>query len=96
MPSFSSNRNPHSVIIEATIYHGERALCQPVTTTAKLLDNTIAWKESLDFRIAKKNIPRSAKILFLVSEASQKKESAAMKKAPKFLYWGLTMVFDHQ
>jgi hypothetical protein len=91
-----SNRASSLVIIEATLFHGEKALCAPVTTTSKLMENTLHWKECINFKIAKKNVPRSAKILFIVTEASQRKESVGAKKAPKFLYWGLTMVFDHQ
>lgn len=96
LPSFSTNRTSYSVIIEATLYHGGKALCPPVISTSKILNNTVVWKENIDFNIEKKNIPHSAKIMFLVSEALLKKESVGMKKAPKFLYWGLTMVFDHQ
>lgn len=95
LPTFS-NRASTLVIIEATLYHGEKALCSPITTTTKLLDHALHWKESINFKIAKKNIPRSAKILFIVTEAAQRKESVGAKKAPKFLFWGLTMVFDHQ
>ncbi len=84
------------MIIEATLYHGEKALCPPVTTSTKPMDTNINWKENINFKIAKKNIPRAAKILFIVSEALQRKDSVGVKKAPKFLYWGLTMVFDHQ
>lgn len=91
-----SNRSSSLVIIEATLYHGEKALCPPVSSTTKLLDHTLHWKETINFKIAKKNVPRSAKILFIVTEASQRKESVGAKKAPKFLFWGLTMVFDHQ
>lgn len=88
-------RTPYSVIIEATLYHGDKPLCPSVTTTAKTLDRSISWKETMNFKIAKKNIPRAAKILFVVSEVLQKRESVTVKK-PKFQFWGLTMVFDHQ
>ena len=91
-----SNRSSYLAIIEATLYHGGKPLCSSITTTTKVLDNTIVWRESIGFSIKKKDIPRSAKILFVVTEAAQKKDSIEVKKTPKFLFWGLTMVFDHQ
>ena len=95
LPVFS-NRASHSVIIEATLYHGEKALCPSITTTAKILDQTLHWKEILNFSIAKKNVPRSAKVLLIVTEAVLRKDSIGVKKSPKFLFWGLTTIFDHQ
>ncbi len=92
-----SNNTPYSAIVEATLYHGDKPLCPPVTTAARGLDGTIHWRETINFKIAKKNIPRAAKILFIISEPSlQRRESVGVKKAPKYLYWGLTTVFDYQ
>ncbi len=91
-----SGKTTCSVILEATLYHGDKPLCSPVTTTIKLLDSCLQWRETINFKIAKKNIPRAAKILFLVSEALQRRESVGVKKTPKFLFWGLSMIFDHQ
>ena len=85
-----------SVILEATLYHGDKPLCPPVSTSLKVLESSLHWRETINFKVSKKNLPRAAKILFLVSEALQRRESVGVKKTPKFLYWGLTMVFDHQ
>lgn len=94
LPVFS--KTSFSAIIEATLYHGDKPLCAPVSSTTKVLASSVQWKETLNFKVCKKNIPRAAKILFVVSEGLQRKESVGVKKTPKFLFWGLSMVFDHQ
>jgi len=91
-----SGKTSCSVILEATLYHGDKPLCSPVSTTIKLLESSLRWRETINFKVSKKNLPRAVKILFLVSEALQRRESVGVKKAPKFLYWGLAMIFDHQ
>ena len=94
-----STKNPLSVIVDATLYHGEKPLCSPVTTSAQLLNLTVMWSETLNFRMEKRDIPKSAKILFRISEPMQRRESSSTKnqlKATKFLYWGLTTLFDHK
>lgn len=93
---FVSSRNPLQAVVEATLYHGEKPLCPSVTTTAQVLNLTVQWSEPLNFKIAKKNIPKSAKILFQIFEPDQKRESVSVKKGSKFLYWGLSTLFDHQ
>ena len=69
-----------SVILEVTLYHGDKPLCSPVSTSLKALECSL--------QVSKKNLPRAAKILFLVSEALQRRKSVGVKKTPKFLYWG--------
>ena len=93
-----SCKNSPSVIVEATLYHGEKPLCTPVTTSAQLLNLSVNWSETLNFKMAKMDVPKSAKILFRISEPLQNRESSSSKnlKGTKFLYWGLTALFDHQ
>lgn len=95
-----SSKNPLTVIVDATLYHGEKPLCSPVTTSGQLLNLSVNWSETLNFRIAKRDIPKSAKILFRISEPMQRRESSSATKnqlkGTKFLYWGLTTLFDHQ
>ena len=94
-----SSKNPINVIVDATLYHGEKPLCDPVTTSGQLLNLSVTWSETLNFKMAKRDIPKSAKILFRISEPMQRRESSSTKsqlKATKFLYWGLTTLFDHQ
>lgn len=93
-----SSKNQPTVIVDATLYHGEKPLCSSVTTSGQLLNLTVMWSETLNFRIAKRDIPKSTKILFRVSEPLQRRDSSAAKnlKGTKFLYWGLTALFDHQ
>lgn len=93
-----SSKNPLNVIVDATLYHGEKPLCAPVTTSAQLLNLSVNWSETLNFKMAKMDIPKSAKILFRIREPLQNKESSSSKnlKGTKFLYWGLTALFDHQ
>ena len=94
-----SSKNQFNVIVDATLYHGEKPLCSPVTTSAQMLNLSVSWSETLNFRVAKMDIPKSAKILFRISEPMQRKDSSSTKnqlKGTKFLYWGLTSLFDHQ
>jgi len=84
-------------VVEATLYHGVKQLCETVTTTAKTIDLSVKWSETLVFKIAKKNIPKSAKVLIQISEPFvNRRESAATKRGSKFIYWGLCTVFDHE
>ncbi len=83
-------------VVEATLYHGEKQLCPTITTTAKVIDLSVKWGEILVFNIAKKNIPKSAKILIQISEPYLRRESTANKRSSKFIYWGLSTVFDHE
>ena len=83
-------------VVEATLYHGEKQLCPTVTTTAKVINLSVKWGETLVFKIAKKNIPKSAKILIQISEPYQRRESAPNRRSSKFIYWGLCTVFDHE
>ena len=85
-----------SVVIEATLYHGDKPLSAPVTTSTKVSSPCIQWREKINFKVSKKNIPRAAKIMLLVTEGLQKKEMMGVKKTSKMLFWGLSMVFDHQ
>ncbi len=83
-------------VVEATLYHGEKQLCPTVTTTAKVVDLSVKWGETLVFKIAKKNIPKSAKILIQISEPYLRRESTSNRRSSKFIYWGLCTVFDHE
>lgn len=93
-----SGKNPLNVIVDATLYHGEKPLCTPVSTSAQSLNLSVSWSETLNFKMAKMDVPKSAKILFRISEPLQNRESTSSKnlKGTKFLYWGLTALFDHQ
>lgn len=84
------------VVVEATLYHGEKQLCDTVTTTAKTVDLSVKWGQMLTFKIAKKNIPKSAKILIQISEPFMRRESTSSRRGSKFIYWGLCTVFDHE
>ena len=89
------SRSAH-VFIEAKLYHGEKQLCPTVSTTSKVIDLSVKWKEKLTFKIEKKNIPKAAKILILISEPYTRRESVAVRRGSKFIYWGLSTVYDHE
>lgn len=57
----SLGRSSH-VVVEATLYHGDRPLCPTVTTVTHTLGQTVRWKSTLNFKIKKKNIPKVYKI----------------------------------
>lgn len=50
------------MVVEATLYHGDKPLCPTVTTGAHALGQTVRWKSTLNFKIKKKNIPKVYKI----------------------------------
>lgn len=91
---------PYSVFVSATLYHGWRKLCGPVNTEANSLKSTVQWNEEIDFEFQKKNIPKAAKILFVVSEGTvtkkQSHQTIKEKSKPRFLYWGLMSVYNHR
>ena len=39
---------------------------------------------------------QAAKIMFVIHEPVQRRESFTSRKPQRFLYWGLTSIFDHQ
>ena len=53
----SLSQRPQAVV-EATLYHGDNPLGPSVVTAAHPLEQSIRWKETLNFKIAKKNIPK--------------------------------------
>lgn len=83
-------------VVEATLYHGEKQLCPTVSTTAKPIDLSVKWGETLTFKIAKKNIPKSAKILIQISDPPLVRQSTSGRRGSKFIYWGLCTIFDHE
>lgn len=54
----SMQGKPSQVVVEATLYHGDKPLCPTITTAARTLEHSVRWKETLNFRIKKKNIPK--------------------------------------
>lgn len=82
--------------VEASLYHGDKLLCPPVITSAKSMDLSVKWKEKLTFKIEKRNIPKSAKILVQICEPPTRRESVATRRGSKFIYWGLLTVYDHE
>ena len=47
-----------SLSIQVTLYHGGKKLSETVQTTAVYGDTSIRWKETLNFRRAKRDIPK--------------------------------------
>ena len=57
----------------------------------------ILFSSSFPLPLLSLSLPQqSAKVMFVIREPLIRRESGSAKKMPKFLYWGLTTVFDHQ
>lgn len=60
--------------VRAGIYHGETAMCAVSTTRDCLLTECIvSWNDTLTFDIALADIPRNARLCFLVESVSDKR-----------------------
>lgn len=64
------------VYVRAAIYHGSEPLCPTVCTSRGAIPENAEWNENLDFDIAIKDIPRAAKLCFVILGATD----TAMKK----------------
>ena len=62
--------------IRASIYHGSESLCQDVVTSRGALPDNAEWNEILEFAIGFKDLPRAAKLCFVILGATD----AAMSK----------------
>jgi hypothetical protein len=88
------------LVVEVSLYHGATQLCQTQQTSPQPLNGLIRIKETMNFKIAKKDVPKSARLMFVVRESSQRKECTVGTRKTQargsFLYWGLVSLIDHQ
>lgn len=64
------------VYVRAGLYHGSESLCQTVTTSQGAPAENAEWNEILEFNIPVQDLPRSAKLCFIILGATD----AVMKK----------------
>ncbi|XP_041977720.1 phosphatidylinositol 4,5-bisphosphate 3-kinase catalytic subunit delta isoform [Aricia agestis] len=89
------------VVCQAGIYHGGKSLCEPqktkVTTVSK--EGEAQWDEELTFPIKVCNVPRMARLCFVIyeiSKAKNKRRGKDSKDAINRLAWANTMIFDYK
>jgi phosphatidylinositol-4,5-bisphosphate 3-kinase len=83
------------VYVKAGIYHGRESLCSVVTTSKGAASENTEWNEILEFDISIRDIPRGAKLCFVVSAAPERGKSKR-KKAVVPLAWVNMMVYDYE
>ena len=60
------------VYVKAGIYHGRESLCSAVTTSKGAASENTEWNENLEFDISIRDIPRGAKLCFVVLAAPER------------------------
>ena len=58
--------------MKAGIYHGRESLCTVVTTSKGASSESTEWNEILEFDISIRDIPRGAKLCFIVFAAHER------------------------
>ncbi|XP_014289821.1 phosphatidylinositol 4,5-bisphosphate 3-kinase catalytic subunit delta isoform [Halyomorpha halys] len=92
------------VAIQAGLFHGGKALCEPQKTLEKQVtkEGGVCWEEDLQFDIKVCNIPRMARLCFVVYEISKSARGLRSRKirdSKQELYinpmgWVNTTVYD--
>jgi phosphatidylinositol-4,5-bisphosphate 3-kinase len=82
------------VYVKAGIYHGRESLCRVVTTSKGASSENTEWNEILEFDISIRDVPRGAKLCFIVYAAPERGKSKR-KKAVVPLAWVNMMVYDY-
>ena len=65
------------VYVRAAIYHGSEPLCPSVCTARGAVPENAEWNEYVEFDVAIKDIPRAAKLCFVILGAT---DTAMAKK----------------
>ena len=60
------------VYVKAGIYHGRESLCPVVTTSKGASSEGAEWNEILEFDIPIRDVPRGAKLCFIVFAAPER------------------------
>lgn len=58
--------------VKAGIYHGRESLCSVVTTSKAAASEGTEWNEILEFDISIRDLPRGAKLCFIVFAAPER------------------------
>ncbi|KAK9501564.1 hypothetical protein O3M35_012267 [Rhynocoris fuscipes] len=96
--------HPVEVCVQAGLYHGGKSLCEPQKTSERLVskEGECIWDEDLQFDIQVSNIPRMARLCFVVYEICKSAKglrSKKLKDSKQELYinpmgWVNTTVYD--
>ncbi|XP_045445644.1 phosphatidylinositol 4,5-bisphosphate 3-kinase catalytic subunit delta isoform [Melitaea cinxia] len=90
------------VVCQVGIYHGGKSLCEPQKTRVAVVskEGEAQWDEELTFNIKVCNVPRMARLCFVIYEISKTKNKRRGKDANKDsinrLAWANTMIFDYK
>ena len=68
--------------IQAGLFHGGKSLCEPQKTSEKQVtkEGGVSWEEDLQFDIKVCNIPRMARLCFVVYEISKSARGLRSRK----------------
>lgn len=58
------------VYVRASVYHGSEPVCDSVVTSLGAHPDSAAWNELLEFNIPVREIPRAAKLCFVIFGAT--------------------------
>lgn len=80
------------VICQAGIYHGGKSLCEPQKTKVAVVSSVgeAQWDEELQFPIKVSNVPRMARLCFVIyeiSKAKNKRRKDANKVSCFFIFY---------
>lgn len=71
----------NQVGVQAGLFHGGKSLCEPQTTIKKeVTDAQCKWEEDLQFDLEVCNIPRAARLCFVVYEMSKSAKGVKSKR----------------
>ncbi|XP_039747137.1 phosphatidylinositol 4,5-bisphosphate 3-kinase catalytic subunit delta isoform [Pararge aegeria] len=90
---------PVEVVCQAGIYHGGKPLCEPRKTRVAVvtMEGEAQWNVILQFPIKVCNVPRMARLCFVIYEVSKAKNKwKGNKDTINRLAWANTMVFDYK
>ncbi|CAG5011875.1 unnamed protein product [Parnassius apollo] len=89
------------VVCQAGIFHGGKALCEAQKTRVAPVskEGVALWDEELTFPIKVYNMPRMARLCFVIYEISKtkgKRRGKDSKDSINKLAWANTMIFDYK
>lgn len=69
--------------IQVSIFHGGKSLCEPQKISEKTIEDKTQFEiyETLEFNIEVCNVPKNAKLCFVVYEVSRNSKSNKTKKS---------------
>uniref|UniRef100_A0A8D3E8M4 phosphatidylinositol-4,5-bisphosphate 3-kinase n=1 Tax=Scophthalmus maximus TaxID=52904 RepID=A0A8D3E8M4_SCOMX len=94
-------RGQRTLVVQAGLFHGSELLCKVVTSSEVTVCSEPLWDQRLEFDINVADLPRMSRLcfaLYAVIEKTKKPRGTKKKnkKAPFYLTWVNTMVFDYK